>query len=157
MSEGENQPVAPLSPEAVLPKGVTYRFEDGALRVSLSIDVYGLDAIFRSCYWLTDRCYVYLAPPKDRLIEVTLAAKEGGVTMTDRLAWDFLNDLVDQRLRIDVNRETRTIREMIIAQAFAETDLIDDRGRLISERGNPNQSGNDEDDPEGIKSWRPAS
>ncbi len=154
--EDRNLVPAPSSPEIALPEGVTRRFEDGALRISLSIDIYGLDAIFRSCYWLTDRCYVYLAPSQDRLIEVTLVAKEGGVDVTDQLAWDFVNDLIDQRLRIDVNRETRAIREMIIAQAFAETDLIDDRGQLVSEAGEARQPSSD-DDPEGIRTWQPAS
>ncbi len=144
------------SPETALPKGVAHRFEDGALRLTVPIDVYGMDAIFRSCYWLTNRCYVYLAPPEGDLIEVTLVAKEGGVALTDRLAWNFLNDLVDQRLRIDVNRETRPIREMIVAQAFAETDLIDDRGRIISEASEAHQSRHD-DDPEEIQTWRPTS
>ena len=154
MREEKGTPVPP-SPNAALPNGVTHRFEDGALRVTLPIDVYGMDAIFRACYWLTERCYVYLAPPEGNLIEVTLVAKEGGVPLTDRLTWDFLNDLVDQRLRIDINRETRTIREMIVAQAFAETDLIDNRGRIVSEASEASQSRHD--DPEGIQTWRPMS
>ena len=143
------------SPEAALPKGVVHRFENGTLRLTIPIDVYGMDAIFRSCYWLTNRCYLYLAPPQGGLLDVTLVAKEGGVPLTDRLAWDFLNDLVDQRLRIDINRETRTIREMIVAQAFAETDLIDNRGRTVSEASEASQSRHD--DPEGIQTWRPMS
>ncbi len=143
------------SPEAALPKGVVHRFENGTLRLTIPIDVYGMDAIFRSGYWLTNRCYVYLAPPQGGLLDVTLVAKEGGVPLTDRLAWDFLNDLVDQRLRIDINRETRTIREMIVAQAFAETDLIDNCGRIVSEASEAPQSRHD--DPEGIQTWQPMS
>lgn len=155
MWEGKGTPIPP-SPNATLPEGVTHRFEDGALRVTLPIDVYGMDAIFRACYWLTERCYVYLAPPEGNLIEVTIVAKEGGSTLTDQLAWGFLNNLVDQRLRIDVNRETRAIREMIVAQAFADTDIIDDRGRIVAEKEEGHQSSEDRD-PEGILRWRPAS
>lgn len=154
--EGKNKPPVPPAPEVTLPKGTAYRFEDGALCISLPIDVYTLDAILRSCYRLTDRSYVYLAPPRGALIEVTLVAKEGGVGVTDQLAWDFLNDLVDQRLRIDINRETRTIREMIVAQAFAETDLIDDQGDAPTDVGENHQQGGN-DDPKGIRTWRPAS
>ena len=142
-------------PELQLPAGVARRFEDGALRVTLSLDVYGLQAIFRSCYWLTDRCFVYLAPPKDGLIEVTLISKKADSTQTDQLAWDFLNDLVDQRLRIDINAETREIREMIVAQAFADIDVIDDRGRPVAP--DASQTNRAEQDPDGIKQWRPAS
>lgn len=151
----QGEPDAP-SPEVVLPQGVAYRFESGALRVTLPLDVYGLDAIFRSCYWLTDRCYVYLAPPAKGLLEVNLVAKEGGVSLTDQLIWKFLNNLIDQRLRIDIGRETRAIREMIVAQAFAETDLIDDRGRVITETP-IGKSGSIEEDPEALSKWNLAS
>lgn len=141
-------------PELQLPAGVARRFEDGALRITLSLDVYGLQAIFRSCYWLTDRCFVYLAPPTEGLIEVTLISKKLDSTQTDQLAWDFLNDLIDQRLRIDINAETREIREMIVAQAFADIDVIDDRGRpVILDASQTNRA---EQDPDGIKQWRPA-
>ena len=142
-------------PESQLPVGVATRLEDGALRISLSLDVYGLQAILRSCYRLTDRCFVYLAPPKEELIEITLLAKNADSTQTDHLTWDFLNDLIDQRLRIDIDTETRAIREMIVAQAFADIDLIDDRGRPIDHSAS--QTNRVDQDPEGIKQWRPAS
>jgi His-Xaa-Ser system protein HxsD len=153
---GQDSPNDPVPrPESLLPKGVAYRFEDGALRISLSLDTYRLEAIFRSCYWLTDRCFVYLGPLRDGAIEVTLIAKSGSGTDTDRLTWQFLNDLVDQQLRISVNEETRTIREMIVAQAFADTDLIDDRGGPLSHDDAVERRS--DDDPEGIRRWRPAS
>ena len=142
-------------PELTLPAGVATRFEDGALRVTLSLDVYGLQAILRSCYWLTDRCFVYLAPPKEGQIEITLLARNTDTTQTDQLTWDFLNDLVDQQLRVDISAETRTIRETIVAQAFAEIDLIDDRGRPITRDSSPSDRA--DQDPDGIKQWRPAS
>src|SRR6266487_392415 len=142
-------------PESQLPAGVATRVEDGALRISLSLDVYGLQAILRSCYWLTDRCFVYLAPAREGLIEITLLAKNADSTQTDHLTWDFLNDLVDQRLRIDINTETRAIREMIVAQAFADVDLIDDRGHPVDH--DASQTNRADQDPDGIKQWRPAS
>jgi len=142
-------------PESQLPAGVAVRLEDGALRVSLSMDVYGLQAILRSCYWLTERCFVYLAPPKEGVIEITLLAKNAQPAQTDQLTWDFLNDLIDQRLRIDINTETRAIRELIVAQAFADADLIDDRGRQVAR--DDSQTDRVGQDPDGIKQWRPAS
>ena len=142
-------------PESQLPAGVATRLEDGALRISLSLDIYGLEAILRSCYWLTDRCFVYLAPPKEGLIEITLLAKNAESAKTDQLTWDFLNDLIDQRLRIDINTETRAIREMIVAQAFADVDLIDDRGRAVDHEAS--QTNRADQDTDGIKQWRPAS
>ena len=138
-----------------LPRGVSQRFEDGALRMSLSLAVYGLPALFRACYRVTDRCFVYLSPPQDELIEITLISKTGRFTDTDPLAGEFLNDLIDQRLRVDIGEETRSIREMIVTQAFAAIDVIDDRGRLLEQREKPNAALGD--DSQGLEQWRPVS
>ena len=138
-----------------LPSGVSQRFEDGALRISLPLAVYGLPALFRACYRLTDRCFVYLSHPQDGLIETTLISKSGRATDTDQLAGDFLNDLVDQQLRVDVGEETRAIREMIVAQAFSAIDVIDDQGRLVEQREKPGTELGD--DPQALEQWRPAS
>jgi len=138
-----------------LPQGVSQRFEDGALRISLPLEVYGLPALFRACYRLTDRCYVYLSPPKAGLIEVTLISKSGRASETDPSAGEFLNDLVDQRLRVDISEETRAIRDMIVSQAFAAVDVIDDHGRALQRpESQPMGTG---DDPEGLTQWRPVS
>lgn len=152
--EEEEEKVAPSLQDA-LPRDVAYRFDDGALRITLPLAVYGFDAIFRSCYWLTDRAYVYLSPQRGDLIEVTVVSKREA-TATDRLAWEFLNDLIDQRLRIDINRETAAVREMIVAQAFAEADVVDDRGRALSQESQSAASAS-ACDPKEIKTWRPAS
>ena len=146
---GEELPVAP-APEAVLPKGAAYHFEDGALRLSITLSIYTVEAILRSCYWLTDRCYAFLSKPDPNTIEITLASKSGEQQATDALAWTFLNDLIDQQLRIEIGRETGAIREMIVAQAFADVDVVDDRGRPVSE-------GHDPPDEPPVRTWRPVS
>lgn len=136
------------SPEAVLPQGAAYRFEDGALRMSLALDLYSLDAIRRSCYWLTDRCYVFLSRQREDVVDVTLLPKTAPAN-ADAIAWTFLNDLLDQQLRIDIGRETAQIREMIVAQAFADVDIIDHQGRPVG------ASDQGVDPP--VRTWRPVS
>jgi His-Xaa-Ser system protein HxsD len=39
---------------------------------------------------------------------------------------DFENALLDAQLRVEISRETSQIRELIVAKAFAEGDLLDD-------------------------------
>jgi His-Xaa-Ser system protein HxsD len=154
MAESAHGPASPL-PMNSLPRGVSQRFEDGALRVSLPLEVYGLPALFRACYRLTDHSFVYLSPPQGGLIEVTLIAKTGQVTDTDQLAGRFLNDLIDQRLRVDIGEETRAIRELIVAQAFAAVDVIDDQGSPVDQR--EKSAAEPGDDPQGLTQWRPVS
>ena len=42
----------------------------------------------------------------------------------NELAGEFSNELVNQKVRLDVAAETKAIRELIVAQAFAEADLL---------------------------------
>ena len=144
---------SPPAPECVLPRGAAVRYDDGALRLSLATKVYPIEGILRSCYWLTDRCFVYVSPSPGDVTEVTLLSKTGRANDTNQLAWDFLTDLIDQCLRLQINAETRDIRTLIVAQAFADVDLIDDRGLSDGREG----SGQDVTDQRGIKTWRPVS
>jgi His-Xaa-Ser system protein HxsD len=51
---------------------------------------------------------------------------------TRSLAWQFLNDLVDNQLRVSIQEETAVVRNMIVEQAFSEVDVIDDRDGVSS-------------------------
>lgn len=92
-----------------------------ALRVSRS--VYGLPAIFRACYRFTDEHYLFLRPdgPDDLLIFIK--PKRPAADLEQALG-AFANDLIDQRLRLEVWRETAAVRQLIVAQAFAEGNLL---------------------------------
>ena len=136
-------------PEAALPEGAAIRFADGALRLTLSTHIYSVGAILRTCYWLTDRCYVYLAQSGNGDIEATLLAKTGDESETRSLAWQFLNDLVDNQLRVSIQQETAVVRNMIVEQAFSDVDLIDDRGRRVQPGSTPGV------DQTALTTWRP--
>jgi len=58
-------------------------------------------------------------------IAVTLGTKASG-TEIDPLVGGFCNELVDQQLREHLAKEAGPIREMIVAQAFAEGNLLDE-------------------------------
>jgi His-Xaa-Ser system protein HxsD len=115
----------------------------------LATEIYSISAILRSCYWLTDRCYVHLYPADDGHVEVTLLAKSGEASDTNTIAWDLLNGLIDNQLRVSIQQETTAVREMIVAQAFSDVDVIDDRGRAVREGGAPDI------DLQAITNWRP--
>jgi His-Xaa-Ser system protein HxsD len=68
---------------------------------------------------------LFLEPSDDpQNVRVRFASKssDGALSIT---AAEFSNELVNQRVRLDIANETRSIRELIVAQAFAEADLLD--------------------------------
>jgi hypothetical protein len=44
----------------------------------------------------------------------------------EAVAGEFQNALLDQQLRIDIEQQTRVVRELLVAKAFSEAGLIDD-------------------------------
>jgi hypothetical protein len=44
-------------------------------------------------------------------------------TDLEELVGSFANELVAQQLRVDIARETKTIRELIVARAFADAQF----------------------------------
>ncbi len=44
----------------------------------------------------------------------------------ETVAGEFQNALLDQQLRIDIEQQTRAVRELLIAKAFSEAGVMDD-------------------------------
>jgi His-Xaa-Ser system protein HxsD len=98
---------------------------DESLCVSVDTTVYTTDALFKACYTFTDRCYLFLSPTENpRVIKVRFAPKSSECDLA-MMAGEFCNELIDQWVRQQIAAETGAIRELIVAQAFAEADLID--------------------------------
>jgi His-Xaa-Ser system protein HxsD len=95
---------------------------DDCLSVVVSLDIYGKEAVFRACYVFTDRCYIFLAPESHSSIRVRFRKRRQSAALAQIVA-EFSNELIDQRLRLSIAAETRSIRESIVNQAFAEADL----------------------------------
>ncbi len=92
-----------------------------AVEFSLSVDtsIYPREAVFRTCYAFTDRCYVWLKRVDNSAISVNFARKNHSVDLTE-LKGEFANTLIDFALRDSIERQTREIRVTIVKTALAE-------------------------------------
>jgi len=70
-------------------------------------------------------------------VHLTGKTPESDLTL---IAGEFSVALIDERVRRDIAAETMSIRELIVAQAFAEADIIDRSG----------SEGSYIDDPKGV-------
>jgi len=95
------------------------------LSVCVDTDLYSTEALFRVCYLFTDRCYLFLSPNSgSQVIKVHFTCKNDDTNLSE-IAGEFSNELINQKVRLDVAAETKEIRELIVAQAFSEADLLD--------------------------------
>jgi len=97
---------------------------DQSLRLCVNLDLYPLEVLFRVCYWFTDRCYLFLSSEHSSSVTVHFAKKTIEADLST-IAGEFSNELINQRVRFDIAAETRSIRDLIVAQAFTEADLLD--------------------------------
>src|SRR5689334_3302118 len=98
------------------------RTED-EVRLLVDETVYSREAVLRACYWFTDRSYLFVSRFGPERLLVSIRAKPGGASI-DSIAGDFANALLDQQVRREIERETSRVRELIVAKAFAEGNLL---------------------------------
>ena len=108
--------------------------------LTFDVTIYSIEAIERAAYWVTDRCYVKIEElDSGQTIRVRLVSKNATEDLRAILG-GFGNRVLDEQLRRQIARETGAIRDIIVAQAFAEANL--DEGQDADYR----------EDPEGIGS-----
>src|ERR1035437_1926177 len=102
--------------------------------------LYHKTSVLRACYWFTDRCYLFVTRTVPGQLDVQVRAKTGtDAEDLDAVAGEFANTLLDYELRRQIDDQTGTIRELLVAQAVAQvgtpdapppgsaSDLVEDR------------------------------
>jgi His-Xaa-Ser system protein HxsD len=95
--------------------------------LTVDITVYSKTCIFRACYKFTDRAYILLsrAPDAPDQIIISFAAKREIGDMQEIIG-EFSNELIDQAVREALDERFAPIKNLIVAQAFAEGNLLED-------------------------------
>lgn len=93
--------------------------EDSEISFSVNPQVYPKDVIFKACYGLIDKIYVFLDSPGKKEIIVFLKTKEKSTRkQLERLRDEFLNELMNASIRKNVARKNQKIVEYIVGGAI---------------------------------------
>jgi His-Xaa-Ser system protein HxsD len=114
--------------------------DTGTIIIELDPAVYRLSAIKKAAYRFGGRCHVQITAADGVGVQVTLIPKQP-TENHDSLRGEFCNEVLDQELREVVTEETAGVRNLLLAQAFSATSLLDPDGETAS----------DSDDPLGIR------
>ena len=87
--------------------------------MTIDLAIYPLDVVMRASHAFTARGSVFIRSVDDRHAVVELRPYREGID------GEFANALLDAQLRAQIAAETKWIRELIVAQAFCEADLLD--------------------------------
>lgn len=75
------------------------------------------DCVFRTAGMYLDKFFVTFYPYDELSIRIEIRGKKGE-EITEDLLKTFMNDLIDNQIRLDVEREFSSIRDKIVSQAF---------------------------------------
>ena len=108
---------------------------DGPDRLTtVDLSIYGMDSVLKSAHRFTGRGFVHISAGNAGLAEIRMRPKND-TDDPDTLIRDFLNDLLEQRLRTTIASETATLRDQIMAHALSRTGLLDITPSETGERG----------------------
>ncbi len=125
--------------------GLTATFlhaDDDGLLAEIDLGIYSVSALLKVVYKFTDRCYIHLQYRSGRIIEARFRAKDPQKSL-ESVAGEFCNELLDQRLREIVNRESAPVRNLVLAHALSRTSLasLPLEATVLTPELPPNQSG----------------
>ena len=118
-----------------LAEGSAAEYKDREKCITLYLDptIYSRHALLRASYWFTDRLYIRFLEPSDGRVAVQIELKHPEPTLEnprpleiDELSREFLNSVLDFELRRQIESETSSIRQIILAKAFTESGLLED-------------------------------
>lgn len=97
---------------------------DGSIHLKLDVKLYSRDAILHTTYCFTHKSYINLQKYEEKTALIVFSQKNDNNCDLKLLVKEFLNELIDQQIRVDINNETKDIRKMIISEAFAPLENI---------------------------------
>jgi His-Xaa-Ser system protein HxsD len=94
------------------------------MTITVDLTIYPIELVLRTCHVFTARCHVLPRATESNRLAIDFTPRDESDSLRD-LAGEFANALLDFRLRAIIAAETQTIRELLVAQAFCEADLLD--------------------------------
>jgi len=85
-------------------------------------ELYSKIALIKAAYNFTDKAYVHL-DADDQNYYVSLSAKEEPTLISEE---EFLNEILTQSVRHEVYRQTKNIRELMLARAMASSVMFEE-------------------------------
>jgi len=93
--------------------------EEGNFLVKLRKQFYEREPIFAAAYKFTDLCSILIEPIDDYSVGVYFKPFKDSNIDLNKIAETFCNEVLDQQVRLDLEKRYGNIRDLIVKQAFA--------------------------------------
>ena len=106
-------------------KEIITKLEDGKLLLELSKELYEKEAVFTSAHKFTDRCTILIEPIDHNSVGVYFKSKREDCDLL-KISEEYCNEVLDQQLRLDIEKKYGNIRDLIVKQAFSPIENLKD-------------------------------
>jgi His-Xaa-Ser system protein HxsD len=96
------------------------KIKNGELLVIVDSDMYNIDVIHKCFYWYSSDFNVDIDKILNNKFQIKIIPKENQSSNEDlnKIVEKVKKDLIDFKLRDIITKETKTLRELLIAKAF---------------------------------------
>ena len=105
---------------------MNYVLDSDLLLIKVDRNLYSQDVLYKCLYWYTGKYNISIETYGDQYYSVSIKLPNGlSINEVDakQLNEQILRDLIDFKLRDIITKETQTVRELIVAKAFANFEI----------------------------------
>ncbi|MDZ8135778.1 MAG: His-Xaa-Ser system protein HxsD [Nostoc sp. DedQUE04] len=103
----------------------SFILEDNQAKLFINLELYSLNAVKKTAYKFASQCSILLEGKDEQKLCILFTFLEPTVSdKIQQVVADFCDELIDQDLREIIAKETEAARNLILAQAFSKTSLI---------------------------------
>lgn len=103
---------------------------DSSAHILLSKELYEKEAVFAALYLFEDKCVMVMTPEGATQFRVAFSLKDQAkvtANMLNSLIGQFCNELIDQQVRRDLERQFGDMRSLIVEHAFSPIKNLESR------------------------------
>lgn len=93
------------------------QLENSAFLVDVDLSIYATEVVAAAVYKYTNKFYIHQKTKENNLLEVVFESKENQI-VTEKVVKQFCNDLIDQQVRYNTEKQFGHIRNLIVEEAF---------------------------------------
>lgn len=105
---------------------MNYVLNSELLIIKVDKNIYSQDVLYKCLYWYTGKYVISIETNYDQYYSVSIKLANGlsiEEEAAKQLNEQILHDLIDFKLRDIITKETQTVRELIVAKAFANFQI----------------------------------
>ena len=100
--------------------------KDSEIIVFADLNIFSKDSIFKCLYWYSGKYHTNISSIKDNILKISIkpvSAIQPSLQEGEELLLKLERDLIDFNLRDIVTKETKNIRDLLIAKAFSNGEF----------------------------------